>query len=314
MAHFHSVVDDDLYFDIDPVSRTIEYQGDELPVISQGDHNSERFTFEIPRYVDGHDMSLCDLVQVHYINIDSNSSNRRNPGLYTVKDLQISPDDDNYLICTWLVSHNATKFEGSLNFILRFACTSGSKIEYSWNTTVYSSVAVVTSISNADIIVEQHADVLQEWYFELMSSGVMGVNSVVDARNKAIDMISKAEATKIQEAQDQAIANVNQAASTAAKDAEKTAIQNIMDAVQILSTTQNGETITAIKIGDDIFKAETWTFTLIDGTTVTKKVFALDLPSPGSTMRFTLDGVEYTFTIPGENNTWMDWMSINNDL
>lgn len=60
IEHKHAVPDSDTYFMINPYTREIENTNYNKTVLMRGDHNSERFTFEIPRYVDGHDMSLCN--------------------------------------------------------------------------------------------------------------------------------------------------------------------------------------------------------------------------------------------------------------
>lgn len=57
MAHKHPIYDTDPHFKIDGDTRVIINASDVKVALMQGDHNSERFTFEIPRYVDGHDMS-----------------------------------------------------------------------------------------------------------------------------------------------------------------------------------------------------------------------------------------------------------------
>lgn len=69
MAHTHPVVDSDSRFVINSTTRAISTTSDKLELI-QGDHQSERITFEIPKIVEGHDMSLSDRIEVHYINID----------------------------------------------------------------------------------------------------------------------------------------------------------------------------------------------------------------------------------------------------
>ena len=74
MAHAHPISDDDRLFIIDPTNRSITYDGDNI-VLVKGDHNSEVFSFEIPRIVEGHDMSLCDHVRIHYSNTDRRRKN-----------------------------------------------------------------------------------------------------------------------------------------------------------------------------------------------------------------------------------------------
>ena len=112
MSHSNGSYDTDLHFVIDPVTRTVRNESGKVTII-QYDHNSERITFEIPRYIDGHDMSECNRVEVHYNNIATSQTNR---GLYEVTDLQVSPDDSRYVTCSWLISQNATRLVGRLAF------------------------------------------------------------------------------------------------------------------------------------------------------------------------------------------------------
>lgn len=145
MAVRHGVTDTDNHFIIDPVTRAILNKSGKL-VLIQYDHNSERFTFECPRYIDNHDMSLCNKVEIHFINTGASSS--RSAGVYDIEDLHISPDDDNTVICSWLVSQNSTRYVGKLNFAIRFACVANGTTEYAWNTAIYSDIAISKSIFN----------------------------------------------------------------------------------------------------------------------------------------------------------------------
>ena len=67
--HEHPVVDSDQRYVIDPATRNISNVSGKNSIV-QYDHDSEQFTFEIPRFVDGHDMSLCNATKVHYLNIE----------------------------------------------------------------------------------------------------------------------------------------------------------------------------------------------------------------------------------------------------
>lgn len=196
MGHIHSVYDTDPHFTIDPITRAITNQSNEKTVIIQNDHNSERFTFEIHRHIDGHDMYECNKVQVHYINI-STTNTERNSGLYEVTDLQLSPADENVVICSWLISKNATALVGTLNFIVRFACMSGNKVDYAWHTAVHSGITVATGIDNAPEVESSYPDVLETWYLELISAGSTGVNVVAQAtdecKEQAINEINQAK-------------------------------------------------------------------------------------------------------------------------
>lgn len=169
MAVRHGVKDTDNHFIIDPVTRTIGNPTGKL-VLIQYDHNSERFTFECPRYVDDHDMSLCNRVEIHYINTGTN--NTKNTGVYEVNDLQVSPDG-NTVTCSWLISQNATQNVGKLNFVIRFACIAEDGIvEYAWNTSIYSDIIVAKSIYNGQEFIEDYVDVLEMWKQDLYAEGL----------------------------------------------------------------------------------------------------------------------------------------------
>lgn len=165
MAHTHSVIDSDNHFSIDPVTRTITNESEKKKLI-QFDHNSERFTFEIPRYVDGHDMSLCDVVRVHYINL-SKTKIERNTGAYSVDDMKVVDDIVEF---SWLISRNATNLVGTLTFLVQFACSREDGIfDYEWHTDVYSKIIISAGMNNEEVIEEEYPDILEQWKNEIIS-------------------------------------------------------------------------------------------------------------------------------------------------
>ena len=162
MPHSHQIYDSDKHFVIDPITRNIANNSSKITIM-QYDHNSERFTFEIPRVIEGHDMSLSDVVRVHFINIGSTNTNT-NPGVYEVDDVAVSLDDQDTITFSWLISGASTKYNGSLHFAIRFYCLSDeSEIEYSWGTNIYSGINVANSLDNSETIVEDYVDVLEQW-------------------------------------------------------------------------------------------------------------------------------------------------------
>ena len=55
----------------------------------QYDHNSECFTFEIPKEIEGHNVTDCNVVEIHYINIDNTGNIYE--GVYTSNPIQKTP-------------------------------------------------------------------------------------------------------------------------------------------------------------------------------------------------------------------------------
>lgn len=164
MAHLHSIYDTDPHFSIDPVTRAIKNESTRKTTLVQGDHNSERFTFEMPRMVEGHDMSLSTRIEVHFINIASDKSGQ-SENVYIVDDMQISPnsDDESVIIFSWLLSGNATLYNGSLAFAIRFVCLDGETLEYAWHTAPYTSLSITKGINNGEAVIEDNSDILAKW-------------------------------------------------------------------------------------------------------------------------------------------------------
>lgn len=185
MALKHSVYDTDTHFIIDGDTRVMKNASTVKTVLVQGDHNSERITFELPRQIDGHDMSLCDAVEVHYINTDGKVSNK---GVYDVEDLQISPDDDSVVIFSWLISANATQISGTLNFLVRFVCLTNETIDYAWSTTIFKNIAVSEGMNNGEAVVAEYADVLETWKRELKEEIVKDVLASIPTAEEGVSV------------------------------------------------------------------------------------------------------------------------------
>ena len=166
MPHTHSVADDDLYFVIDPTTREIDNGSKKVKLI-QYDHNSEMLTFELSRFVEGHDMSLCDSIRVNYININKSTREQRT-GTYQAKDLVV---DDSKITFTWLISRNATQYIGPLNFLIKFMCMDENDfVTYEWHTDIFKYVSVSAGMNNEESIEEEYPDILEQWKNEILTA------------------------------------------------------------------------------------------------------------------------------------------------
>lgn len=172
MAHLHSIYDSDSHFRIDPITRLIKNEASSKVTLIQGDHNSERFTFEMPRYIEGHDMSLCNKIRVHFSNGEHND-------VYETDDMQLSNEDDNIVIFSWLISSNATGTTGVLAFMIEFLCLSDEMVDYRWNTAIYSAITIGKGMNNSASVVYEYADILEQWKQELtgVGSGTVETNT-----------------------------------------------------------------------------------------------------------------------------------------
>ena len=205
MAHTHPVVDDDLHFIIDPDSRDITHPGEKLPTIIQFDHNSERFTFEIPSEIDGHDMMQCNSIEIHFDNINKAKPEEINHGMNLVTDLAPMPDDNTKLVFSWLIDQSATYLAGPLDFAIRFACTHSeedvdvegnpivvSKLDYSWNTHTFTGIMVSDGKDNNLTLHDTHFSAVSTWTETINQAG----KAVED---EAVTVIANAQSSAIQD-------------------------------------------------------------------------------------------------------------------
>ncbi len=159
MEHKHGVYDSDTRFSINPITRQIKNDSNRKIVLIQNDHNSEIFTFECDKTVEGHDMERCNQVEVHYLNATRDGKKQKS-GLYTVQDFRAENDK---VVCSWLIDHNATGLVGSLNFLLVFKCKEGDVITYAWHTAIYTSISVSDGINADESFESDYVDVIERW-------------------------------------------------------------------------------------------------------------------------------------------------------
>ena len=160
--HDTIIVDADPHFSIDIKTRAITNSGSKKTSLIQYDHNSERFSFDIDRYIEGHDILLCNRIQVHYLNVTA-ATRTKNPGIYRVTDLAVHPTDDKKACFTWLISENATHYDGALNFLISFECVKDDEVLYRWNSGICSTIVIVPGINNSETFNENYPDVLLQW-------------------------------------------------------------------------------------------------------------------------------------------------------
>lgn len=179
MSHEHIVNDSDKHFSIDPATREIVNESGKI-VLVHGDHKSEQFTFTIPRYVDGHDMSQCNMVQVHYTNTEAGTG-AVNEDVYETVDLGVSKESEDAVTFSWLITRNATQYVGSLSFSISYNCVADNgDIEYSWNTVDYTEISIKTRRNNSESVVTTYPDVLAKWRADTFQMVQDQIDEVVD--------------------------------------------------------------------------------------------------------------------------------------
>lgn len=166
-THKHTpeiIVDSDVdaHFNINITTRAITNVNNKKLSLIQYDHNSERFSFDMDRYIEGHDMKDCNRIQIHFINTDSNNRSRKEANVYPVTDLEINPEDNSKVSFTWLISKCATIYAGALSFLISFECVNYNaevpEILYRWNSGICNTILIAPGYDNNDTVAEIYSD------------------------------------------------------------------------------------------------------------------------------------------------------------
>ena len=202
--HGTIIVDADPHFSIDVKTRTITNDQSKKTSLIQYDHNSERFSFDIDRYIEGHDILLCNRVQVQYINT-SGTNRTQTPGVYPVTDLSVHPTDDTKACFTWLISEAATHYDGALKFLISFECVQDDEVVYRWNSGICNTIIIVPGMNNNNALVETYPDALLKWdeymttHFDELETELLNttIPNMVDQRYVERDFATSAEVKEL---------------------------------------------------------------------------------------------------------------------
>ena len=167
MGHSHNVKDSDANFTINPTTMEIVNNSAKNKMM-QGDHNSEIYSFEITQIVEGHEMILCNKIRIHFINISSDKADQ-SKGVANAENIRID-SAKNMLVFEWKVSGDATKYQGSLNFRIEFACSDENNVRtYAKWTEIHKGITIGEGFDNAEGYIEEHKDILAQWKADLES-------------------------------------------------------------------------------------------------------------------------------------------------
>lgn len=176
---------------IDPVTRSISLKdGKEKIFVAKNDHNSTVLTFEIPKIIDGHDMSGEDtLIYIHFLNMSGEDVSKTLGGVSEVTSTAFENEDT--LSFYWRIPKIATGYAGILSLGITFECydnVEGSVEEvYSWSSAPFSDIVVCDSLDEGKREVKREYNHLVETCNAIVEAALKGEMSylVDDALKKA---------------------------------------------------------------------------------------------------------------------------------
>lgn len=233
MPHTHKIVDSDVDFIIDPATRAITSETKKV-YITQYDHNSERFTFRIPRFIEGHDMMECDTILFDFNNT-STTKKESNVGEYISTN---KTEDGEFMLFSWLVSQDATKLVGSLSFSVSFICHDGDgNVIYEWGTDTYKRITVLEKARYSQAIVEKYPDVIEQIKSDVVSAAEKHVEDYAQPKGNYLTEHQSLEGYATEEFVREAIKQIDIPQGDETTDADQLAMLVEMDLVPAVHDT-----------------------------------------------------------------------------
>ena len=180
MPHRKKVIDSDAFFAVDAITRQIKNMTPAKISLIQHDHNSERFTFSIPRFIESHDMMESTKAEVHFINVSA--AKQTSSGVYVMTDIKQDATTEGNIACSWLLSRNATKYAGRLSFMLRFICMNGDDVTYVWNTATFTGISIGEGLDCAESFEPEYLDIIEQWKAEIMKEIEGMVTAAIESK------------------------------------------------------------------------------------------------------------------------------------
>ena len=202
---------------IDPVTRAIapKYRRQKAVYVAKGDHNSVLIAFEMPRYVDGYDMSAEEnSIQIHYANISSEDTTKYSKGFSGAEYVTVEEDEETgeeIVSFCWRLPGTATKYAGIVSVgitVEQHAMVDDEMQEiYSWSTAPYGETIVWDSMDNT-------AETLEKEYSYLVTACNFLVTSMI---NEAIDS-GTLDGVSVTHSWDGTVLNVTSKSGTSSAD------------------------------------------------------------------------------------------------
>lgn len=253
-----SVLDSDNHFIIDSITKTISSQGGKKE-FGRGAHNSDVITFECDRYIEGHDMTLCNVIRIHYLN-------GNNPGTYDVNDMAVKSDDDTKATFTWTITSNVTASLGKIRFAIAFKCVQeDDSVSYCMPTKINEELSVFDTIDNSETVVQENFDILEQWKQDLFDASEREIGEAVaayltenppsGATDEQAEQIQK-NANDIGELKSDLSQLSEEIANLTGADPEviSQAVSDWLDAHPEVTTTVGDGTITEAKLDEELKK------------------------------------------------------------
>ncbi len=241
MSHTHEMIDSDTRFIFDPITNKLS-TASKKRTLAQYSHEREIFSFELPRYIEGHDMSLCNEREVHYTNTDTKTK-EKNEDVYEPAELIIVGDK---VVFAWLIRNTVTGLAGSLEFSIKLKCTGeNGELLYELDSVPYTKISITAGMNNSAKAIERTPDLLASFKAQVLSEANAAITEAETAAGRATEQagIATSAAEEAEGYKDDASASARAASGSEAEAliSEHTAADAAAAAIEAKTAAERAE-------------------------------------------------------------------------
>lgn len=141
--HGTSALTDDqsgIPIEIDPIQRSFLIKDTHNLVLGfEGDVNSQKVTFQLPKFHEGHDLTLCGQKTLRWKNLAT--------GVEDWSELVVVEESSDKWIATWIVPPAVYTAAGIIQIAISIYDLNGTHVAFAWNTATFSGFVVEKTLS-----------------------------------------------------------------------------------------------------------------------------------------------------------------------
>ena len=164
------------YFSVNTAEKVVVKQSEWKITVAQYEQDATCLVFDMPRYIDGHDMLACNAKEVHY------TTRGGGLGVYEIVDAALKKGSDKIITFSWYLSSIATENVGPLSFVVRFAEIENSNptnILFDWYTLSNDKdIEIIAGMNNGKPVIEPHVDILNQWRMALLADTIVSLKQI----------------------------------------------------------------------------------------------------------------------------------------
>ena len=164
------------YFSVNTAEKVVVKQSEWKITVAQYEQDATCLVFDMPRYIDGHDMLACNAKEVHY------TTQNGGLGVYEIVDAALKKGSDKIITFSWYLSGIATENVGPISFVVRFAEIKNNdptNILFDWYTLSNNKdIEVIAGMNNGEPVIEPHVDILNQWRMALLADTIVSLKQI----------------------------------------------------------------------------------------------------------------------------------------